>query len=135
MSEQRRARILIAERQTAVRSAVRGFLQGTEHLQVIGEAGNTGELLVRAQATCPDLVLLDWELAGESTVELIPALREPGCHVRVIVLGMRSESAWIALEAGADAFVYKGSSPRQFLEAIHGVLAEEEEPEQDEMER
>ena len=124
VNEQPRTHILIAERQAALRSALSGFLRGQPGLDVVGETADSRELLEQIEATCPDLVLLDWDLPGESGGDLIPNVRRAGCHPRVIVLGVRQESAPAALDAGANEFVCKGEQPSRLLTAIYDVLSE-----------
>jgi two-component system response regulator NreC len=119
-------RILIAEHQVVARSALRGFLQGQPGLDVVGEAADSQELLTRLEATCPDLVLLDWDMPGGSGADLIPSPRQADCLPPIIVLGLRPESAPAAMDAGADAFVYKGDGPQELLTTIRSVLMEGE---------
>lgn len=124
MNERSQTHILIAERQAATRSALIGFLQGQSGLAVVGEAAHSQELLDQVKATCPDLVLLDWDLPGETGGNLIPEVRQTDCHPPVIVLGVRLESAPAALDAGANEFVWKGEQPKRLLTAIYDVLSE-----------
>ena len=124
MNEHSQTHILIAERQAATRSALTGFLQGQPGLEVVGETADRQELLDQIEVTCPDLVLLDWDLTGEPGDDLIPDLRQTACHPRVIVLGVRQESAPAALDAGANKFVCKGEQPSRLLAAIYDVLSE-----------
>jgi DNA-binding NarL/FixJ family response regulator len=116
--------ILIAERQAATRSALSGFLRGQPGLDVVGESADSQGLLDQIEATCPDLVLLDWDLPGETGGDLIPDVRQTDCHPCVIVLGVRQESAPAALDAGANKFVCKGEQPSRLLSAIYDVLSE-----------
>ena len=124
MNERSQTHILVAERQTATRSALVGFLRGQPGLAVVGETAHSQELLDQVKATCPDLVLLDWDLPGESGSNLLPDLRQTDCNPRVIVLGVRLESAPAALDAGANEFVWKGEQPKRLLTAIYDVLSE-----------
>jgi len=124
MNEQEEIRILIAERQLAVRLALSGFLRSQQNVNVVGEVDNSLDLMAQAKATCPDLMLLDWDLPGQSAPDLVLALRHLNCQPRVIVLSARQGSARAALDAGADAFVYKGDGPKRLLTAIRSVLLE-----------
>ena len=124
MNGQSETHILIAERQAATRSALSGFLQGQPGLHVVGETADSQELLDQIELTRPDLVLLDWDLPGDSGGDLIPDLRQTACQPRVIVLGVRQESAPAALDAGANKFVCKAEQPSRLLAAIYDVLSE-----------
>ncbi len=111
-----------------VRSAVGGFLRSQPGLGVVGEVNNSLDLLAEVETTCPDLLLLDWDLPGHPAPDLILALHHLDRQPRVIVLGVRQESARAALDAGADAFVYKGNGPKHLLAAIRSAPPGAEEP-------
>lgn len=108
-------RVLLADDQPQVRSALRLLLEQQSGLSIVDEAAEAGELLVQVQATCPDLVLLDWELPALQTANIVPALRTLCPHLLVIALSGRPEARQAALAAGADAFVSKGDPPERLL--------------------
>jgi DNA-binding NarL/FixJ family response regulator len=117
-------RILIADHQPAVRSAVRLLLKETLGLDIAGEAADYQGLLALLDSLRPDIILIDLELPGWSAADLFETLhgldRQPG----VIVLGTHPESARAALAAGADAFVSKIDPPKRLLTAIRALWAE-----------
>ena len=117
-------RILIADNQSAVRSAVRLLLEKGLELDVVGEAADSDELLAQLESLRPDILLLDWDLPGWSTASLFDAFGELDRQPRVIVLGVKPESRQSALAAGADAFVSKGDPPRRLLTAIQALPVE-----------
>jgi len=110
--------ILLADDESKVRSALRLLLEQHPGLSVVGEAADAGELWGQVQATCPDLLLLDWELPGQQPAELVPAVRRCCPRVSVIALSGRPEARQAALAAGADAFVSKGDPPDRLLAAL-----------------
>lgn len=111
-------RILLADGQPKVRFALRVLLERQPGLEMAGEAANAEDLLSQAKASCPDLLLLEWELAGGVGVELLAALRETCPKLVVIALSGRMAARHAALAAGADAFVSKGDPPESLLTAI-----------------
>ena len=114
-------RILLADNRPKVRFALRSLLEEQSGLMVVCEVTDCKELLAQAEAVCPDLVLIDWDLPGMATVELLPALHKlcPGLHV--IALSSRPEVKQDALAAGAHAFVSKAGPPEPLLAAIQSV--------------
>lgn len=112
-------RILLTDDQPKVRFALRALLEQQPDLEVAGEAVDTGDLLARAAAASPDLVLLDWQLRGLAAVDALFALRRVSPGVVVIVLSSRPEMRQAALDAGADAFVSKTDSPERLLAVIN----------------
>jgi len=108
-------RVLIADDQIEVRWALRMLLQEESGLTLIGEVTKTEELLTRAQATQPDLILLDWELPGHPSSLLLTILHKLLSRPRVIALSGRPEAQRAALAAGVDAFVSKADPPERLL--------------------
>lgn len=111
-------RILLADSQPKVRFGLRVLLERQPGLKVAGEATNAEELLAQIEADCPDLVLLGWGLPGLAKADLLSALRRVCPNLFVIALSGRPELRRAALDAGADAFVYKCDPPERLLEAI-----------------
>ena len=119
VSEMRQMRVLLADDQSKVRSALRLVLEQQPGIQVLGEAVDTTGLLDWVKAACPNLVLLDWELPGLGVDRLLPTLRELCPGLAVIALSGRPEARQAALDAGVDAFVSKGDPPERLLAAVN----------------
>jgi len=116
-------RVLLADSQSRVRFALSSLLEEQSGLTVVGEATDCQELLAQAEAECPDLVLIDWDLPGLTGVDLLAALQRicPGLHV--IALSSRPEVEQETLAAGVQAFVSKAGPPEPLLAAIQSVKA------------
>jgi DNA-binding NarL/FixJ family response regulator len=117
-------RVVLADDQAKVRSAMRLLLEQEEEIEVLGEAVDATDLVDWVEASSPDLVLLDWELPGFEP-SLLRALRELRPSMDVIALSGRPESRRAALEAGAHAFVSKGDPPERLLEAVADYRGQE----------
>jgi two-component system response regulator DesR len=111
-------RILLADDDTGVRSALRLLLEQEEGLSVVDEAVDADDLLERAKATCPDLVLLDWSLPRMAADSLLSALRSACPDLTVVALSGRPEVRRAALAAGVEAFVSKTDPPERVLSVI-----------------
>lgn len=135
-------RILVADDDTAVRSALRLLFFEEANLTLVGETVRAEELLDLAGTVQPDLVLLDWELPGlhysvdraaglqdtqHNARRLLTALRTTPSHPKIIALSGRSEMRQQALALGADAFVSKGDHPEQLLATMARI---QNQPEQ-----
>jgi len=111
-------RVLIADDQPQVRSALRLLLRQDPDMVVVGEAGDAEEALELAATQAPDLVLLDWELPGQRNGATLAGLRTVQPGLKVIALSGRPEARQAALAAGADVFVSKGDPPEHLLAAV-----------------
>ncbi len=119
-------RILIADRNAATRSALRILMGEEPALEVAGEAADREQLLAQLETNQPDLVLLDWDLAGNPVATLLPdspVLQEkPG----VIVMCGRPEAETAAMASGARAFFSKGDPPDRLLALVHRLGLEDQ---------
>jgi DNA-binding NarL/FixJ family response regulator len=115
-------RVLIADDQPQVRSALRLLLKQEPGMIVVGEAEDTQQALELSARQRPDLVLLDWELPKNAGQRLLPALRARCPHTKVVALSGRPEARKAALAAGADAFVSKGDPPERVLAAVENCM-------------
>ncbi len=111
-------RILIADTQPRVRFALRVLLERQPGLEVVGEATDAPSLLTQLRTSCPDVVLLGWELSGMAADCLVVQSRELCPDLWIIALSGRLEARRAALDQGVDAFVSKSSPPEQLLAAI-----------------
>jgi two-component system response regulator DesR len=121
-------KILIADDQSGVRSALRLILEQHPECSIVAEAVNTTELLEKAARTRPDVVLLDAELPGlpgrrgeqipGALEELIADLRDECCLAKLVVLSIRPEVRALASACGADAFISKADPPDSLLSTL-----------------
>ncbi len=111
-------RVLLADDQPNIRSALQLLLEQELGLHKVGEANNVSGLLSQVETNCPELVLLDWKLPGRKNVELLPSLRTKCPQLSVIVLSGHPEARRQALAAKADAFVSKAYTPERLLATI-----------------
>jgi DNA-binding NarL/FixJ family response regulator len=114
-------RVIVADDQPDVRSALRLMLEEKPGITQIEEASTTQELIRRVKSNCPDLVLLDWELPGARPDELLKTLRRACSGIKIIALSSRPQTKQIAMEYGANDFVCKSDPPEVLLGAIDQV--------------
>src|SRR6476620_10289361 len=96
--------VLIADTDPRVRSALRLFLKHMPEVSIAGEVQDIAELVTELRRTHPDILLLDWRLAGDHIRAPILQLRalEPRLK-KVVVLSLSAADREYALAAGADA--------------------------------
>ena len=111
-------RILLADDNPEIRSALRLFLETRLDLEVITEARDMEHVLAQVEDTHPDLIILDWELPGRPTRERISVLRALVPSLKVIVINTRPELEESVLSEGANAFICKTDPPCKLLDAI-----------------
>lgn len=114
-------RVMLADDQAKVRSALRLLIEQELAFNVVGEAGTADELLRGILKTYPQVVLLNWELPGLSETHKLDSMRLIDPRIKVIVLSSRPEARKPALDDGADSFVSKSEPPDGVLRALYFV--------------
>lgn len=111
-------RVLLADNQARVRSALRRLLEQEPDFNVVGEVTEVEGLLNQMQTIHPDLVLLHWEMPGLQEADFLSNLHCLGCRLKVLAFSARREASQEALAAGADAFVSKGEPVEHLLNTM-----------------
>jgi two-component system NarL family response regulator len=109
-----RLRVVIAEPDSTLRSALHLLLAHEDGLRLVGEAANGDELLHVLETRNVDVLLVDWELPGWNPAGLNGHLT----GVRVVALGGRPEWRGQVLANGAHAFVSKLDSPSGLVRVL-----------------
>ena len=112
-------RVIVADDQPDVRSALRLMLEEKSDIDMIAEVRTSTELMRQVKSGCPDLILLDWELPGIKPGELLILLKTLCPHLMVIALSSRPQMRQNALAAGANSFVCKSDPPELLLTALN----------------
>ena len=122
--EPKRARVVLAEDHTMVRSGVRALLEGAR-LEVVGEAADGREAIRLAASLRPDLIVLDVAMPLMNGIEAAREIRGADGKVGIIVLSMHGDRAYVteALRAGASGYVLKSAAFSELLKAVDEVLA------------
>jgi DNA-binding NarL/FixJ family response regulator len=118
-------RILIADDHDVVRSGVRTILEGHEGWEVIGEAKDGKEAIDQAQATRPDIVILDYGLPLVNGVEATRQIRGRIPGIEVLIFTMHDTDSLVrdVLEAGARGFLLKSDAKQFLVSAVESLAA------------
>src|SRR6266571_443225 len=118
-----RIRILLVDDNVVFRAALRALLWKQRDLAVVGDVGTGEDAVACAQATPPDVVLMDLVMPGKGGVWAMRQLTALGVRAKVLVLTALSQEWELleALEAGARGFVEKGGPVEHLVRAIRTV--------------
>jgi len=115
-------RILLVDDHPLTRSALAGLL--TQHgFDVVGEASDGEEAIVKAASLAPDLILLDLSMPGLDGLSALPRLREaaPKCEVVVLTASGTEENLLGAIRGGAAGYLLKSEPPERIVDFLRGV--------------
>jgi two-component system response regulator NreC len=120
MTEGDSIRLVLVDDHEVVRGGLRRVLEAQPGWIVEAEAGDMDRALRAVLGHKPDILILDLNLAGVSSLEYIPALLERSPATRIVVLTMQTEPAYArdALRAGASAYVLKESAEDELVTAV-----------------
>ena len=116
-------RVLLADDEPKVRSALRLILEQLKEVESVDEVADAAGLEDCLRAAPPDLLLVDWELPGLHPGASFTEMRRR-TPIKVIVLSGRCASPQNALSSGADAFVSKCESPDRLFATLRAMGAD-----------
>ncbi len=116
-------RVIICDDNALIRRGIRDTLAEQPDLEVVGEAGEYGDLRALLRRQGCDVLVLDINLPGRSGLDVLHTLKEEGSPIRVLVVSMYPEDQYAlrALRAGAYGYVNKGGDPAQIVAAVRMV--------------
>jgi len=118
-----RLRVLLVDDHTVVRQGLRRVLETNADFEVIGEVGNGSAALAEAVRLQPDVVVMDVNLPDMSGVDATRTLTAQLTGLRVLMLSMHAEQAYVAesIAAGAGGYVLKDDDDNELASAIRAV--------------
>jgi two-component system, NarL family, response regulator DesR len=116
-------RILLADDQALVRSALAALLELEDDFDVVVQVGRGDEVVAAARDRHPDVALLDIEMPGLDGLAAAAALTQevPACRVIIVTTFGRPGYLRRAMESGALGFVVKDAPAEQLADAIRRV--------------
>jgi two-component system response regulator DesR len=125
MSE--KIRLLLADDQQLVRSALAALLELDEAFEVVAQVGRGDQVVAAAREHQADVALLDIEMPGLDGLAAAAALAQEVPHCRVIILTTFGRPGYLrrAMESGALGFVVKDAPAEQLADAVRRVAAGE----------
>jgi len=108
-----------------VRHGLRKILEQKRDWEVVAEAGNGRDAVKQILELTPDVAVLDIGMPLLNGIEATRQISRRAATVRVLILSMHSDEAYItqALQAGAKGYLLKDSADTDLIRAISDVAA------------
>jgi DNA-binding NarL/FixJ family response regulator len=121
--ETKRIRILLADDHNILRRGLRLLLERQPGFEVVGEAADGRQAVERAEATRPDIVVMDIAMPRLSGIDAAQQIRASLPQAAIIILSMHSDEGYVlqALKAGARGYILKDSAENDLIETIKAV--------------
>ena len=118
-------RVLVAEDNDDLRELLVTLISAEPDLKCVGTANDVDAVLAIATNHNADVLVLDLELQGRSSIDLLKTVRKNGSKITIVVFSGHSHPEMIrhTLAAGADAYVPKSGDYELLLDAIRDKRA------------
>lgn len=117
-------KILVVDDNAGFRRRITGFLDTVGDLEVVGEAADGVEALLKAGELNPDIIIMDVRMPGTNGISVTREIREHVSSVKVIILSRfdLQEYRYAAMASGASGYVLKRSMTEDLVPAIRTAL-------------
>jgi DNA-binding NarL/FixJ family response regulator len=123
----RMIKVILCDDHALIRRGIRDTLSDVPDIEVIGEAGDYGELRSLLRDLGPnaavDVLVLDINMPGRSGLDVLHVMKDEGTAIRTLIVSMYPEDQYAirALRAGAFGYVNKGGDPQVLVQAVRTV--------------
>jgi two-component system response regulator NreC len=116
--------LVLADDHHVMRSGLRMLLDAEADFEVVAEAGNVLAAFQQVRGHRPDVLVLDLNMPGGSSIAAIRRLAPISPGTVVVVLTMEEDRAFVreALEAGAKGYVQKQAAATELVRAIRAAV-------------
>jgi len=120
-------RIVLADDHAVVRRGLELLLDAEPDFEVVASVGDVDAALRTTRGHKPDVLVLDLNMPGGSSLDAIPQIRASSPETQIAVLTMQDEPAFArqALGAGALAYVLKEAADDELVTAVRRAAAGE----------
>jgi len=124
MTEAKRIRVLIADDHPLFREGVTRLIADQPDMEVVGEANDGLEALVKARELKPDVILLDITMPGSDGVEATRLIKAELPETHIIILTQRDEGETLfeAIHSGAQGYLLKTLRSQQLLDSLRSAM-------------
>jgi two-component system response regulator NreC len=116
-------RIVIADDHSIVRRGLRTLLDAEAGIEVVAEGDDVDSAKRYIRGHRPDVLVIDLNMPGGSTLEALPSLREEFPDTQIVVLTMQDEPAYArqALGSGVLGYVLKEAADAELVAAVRAA--------------
>ena len=119
----KKLRILLADDHTLVRQGLRRILEEKSEWEVVAEAHDGREAVLRTVELKPDVVIMDIAMPHLNGTEATRQITRKAPAVQVLVLSMHMDESYVlqTLRAGARGYLLKDSVDADLIRAVTAV--------------
>lgn len=116
-------RLLIADDHQLLRDGLKELFGKTPGIEVVGEADNGEEAVVKAGELIPDVILLDITMPVMGGLQAAKIIAESYPQIKILLLSVHESDEYLAemLSIGLAGYIIKTASGREVVSAIRAV--------------
>lgn len=115
--------VVLADDHVLVRDGIKALLEDQTGITVIDEASNGKEALEVVIKNKPHILIVDIRMPEMNGIEVVAEMNKHHKDVKTLVLSMHDSEEYVvqSIQAGADGYLLKGASKKEFLKAVNKV--------------
>jgi DNA-binding NarL/FixJ family response regulator len=116
-------RLLIADDHGLLRKGIRAVLSQDPRIEVVAETSDGAEAVQLAEATNPDVAILDIAMPGLNGLDAAAQIARRSKRIGVILLSMYSDEEYLvrAVSAGVRGYLLKDAAEPDLVRAVRAV--------------
>lgn len=120
-------RVLLVDDHNIILNGIKTMLEDETEIDIIGEANNGKDAILKAETLKPDVILMDIKMPEMNGIEATKEITARNLPVGIVGLTMFDDDEYIAamLQAGAKGYLLKNSSKQDIMAALKKVATGE----------
>lgn len=117
--------ILIVDDHDIIREGIKTILRKHDEYEIVGEASDGEDALLKAAELKPDVVLLDITMPKRTGLEIIEQIQRVSRDTKIIVISVHKADAYVmrAMKGGVKGYLNKENAADDLLPALRKVTA------------
>jgi len=124
MAQVRQIRVLLVDDHALFRAGLASILSSQPDIEVVGEAEDGLDALVKAQELQPDLILMDVTMPGSDGLEATRLIKQALPDVKIVMLTVHDEDNKLleAIRSGAAGYLLKSTTSKTLIPMLRGAI-------------
>ena len=120
----KKIRVLLADDHSLFREGLAGIISSQPDMEVIGNANDGLEAVIKSQELKPDLILMDIQMPTMDGLEATRQIKQtlPGTTIVVLTVRDDDEKLFEALKSGAQGYLLKDIRSHKMIEMLHSAM-------------